>query len=347
MKRPKLPERVWLYVRIGAVYGGLSLFGDLVSEPATFPQRFINTLWLHLYLVGLNFGLFERTIPFLSGSWKRLFTLPFFFFGYLFLYSVGFYAWRALGINLRVYFQLIAHESVQEGIAYHMPYSLFSVLFFGVAKSVYDFRKLKTDARQLRLEKQQAELAFLKAQTNPHFLFNTLNNLYALAKDKSDLAPEAILRLSQLLRFMLYETSGQYIAIEQELKIIADYLALERLRYDDSLRVRFSHDLEDPKQALPPLLLMPLVENAFKHGVSETRREPFIDIHLAVRQRRLTFLVRNSTEPGAGERSFRENIGLSNLRRQLHLLYTDYDLTVRQEDAQFTASLTINLASHA
>src|SRR5690606_29557778 len=125
-------------------------------------------------------------------------------------------------------------------------------------------------------------LNYLKSQTNPHFLFNTLNNIYSLARDKSDLAPESIMRLSKILRYMLYETSGAYIAIEQELKIMTDYIELEKLRYDDSLRVNFNHNIEDLRQALPPLLLIPLVENAFKHGVSETRNQPYVDIHLSV-----------------------------------------------------------------
>jgi LytS/YehU family sensor histidine kinase len=210
----------------------------------------------------------------------------------------------------------------------------------------YDYIKLKQAAQQLRIEKQQAELNYLKSQTNPHFLFNTLNNIYSLARDKSDLAPESILRLSKILRFMLYETSGEYIAIEQELKIIVDYIALEKLRYDDSLRVNFNHDIEDMKQALPPLLLIPLVENAFKHGVSETRNQPFVDIHLSANKRQLTFLVKNSTEAFSGEGKVKENIGLSNLRRQLELLYSDYDLSVQQTESVFTATLKINLASH-
>ena len=145
---------------------------------------------------------------------------------------------------------------------------------------------------------------------------------------------------------MLYETSGTYICIEQELKIVSDYIALEKLRYDDSLTVNFNYDIEDMKQALPPLLLIPLVENAFKHGVSETRSYPFIDIHLSVRGRQLAFFVKNSTETYAGEMNVKENIGLSNLRRQLELLYTDYNLSVIQGEARFTASLKINLASH-
>ena len=201
-------------------------------------------------------------------------------------------------------------------------------------------------AQQLRIEKQEAELNYLKSQTNPHFLFNTLNNIYSLARDKSDLAPESILRLSKILRFMLYETSGSYIAIEQELKILGDYIELEKLRYDESLRINFNHDIEDMKQALPPLLLIPLVENAFKHGVSETRDRPFVDIHLSVRNRRLSFLIKNSTERSADIPGVKENIGLSNLRRQLELLYTDFNLSLQQGESMFTATLKINLASH-
>ena len=145
---------------------------------------------------------------------------------------------------------------------------------------------------------------------------------------------------------MLYETSGAFVAIEQELKIIGDYIALEKLRYDDSLLVNFNYDVEDVKQALPPLLLIPLVENAFKHGVSETRNQPFVDIHLSVKQRQLAFFVKNSTEMSSEEGPVKENIGLSNLRRQLELLYTDYDLSVEQKENVFSATLKINLSSH-
>ena len=145
---------------------------------------------------------------------------------------------------------------------------------------------------------------------------------------------------------MLYEAGGEYIAIEQELKIISDYMALEQLRYDESLRINFNYDIEDMRQALPPLLLMPLVENAFKHGVSETRVHPFIDIHLTVHQRQLTFVVKNSAEVAPGESGVKENIGLSNLRRQLELLYIDHHLSLQQGKSQFTATLKINLASH-
>jgi LytS/YehU family sensor histidine kinase len=145
---------------------------------------------------------------------------------------------------------------------------------------------------------------------------------------------------------MLYEIGGEYIAVEQELKIMTDYIALEKLRYDESLRVNFNHDVEDMKQSIPPLLLIPLVENAFKHGVSETRNQPFVDIHLSIRNRMLNFVVKNSSEVLSSGEPVKENIGLSNLRRQLQLLYTDYNLSVQQNGSTFTSVLKINLASH-
>ena len=104
-----------------------------------------------------------------------------------------------------------------------------------------------------------------------------------------------------------------------------DYISLEKLRYDDSLHVNFNHDVEDMKQSIPPLLLIPLVENAFKHGASETRNKPFVDIHLSIRNRNLIFIVKNSAEPLSEEARGKENIGLSNLRRQLLQYRTDQE----------------------
>jgi two-component system, LytTR family, sensor kinase len=206
--------------------------------------------------------------------------------------------------------------------------------------------KVNEEKKQIQFEKTAAELSALKLQISPHFLFNTLNNIYSLARDKSDLAPAAILQLSKILRFMLYETNVDFIAIEQELKIMIDYIALEKLRYDDTLTVNFNHTIEDMKQAIPPLLLIPLVENAFKHGVSETRNQPFVNIHLSVKEIQLLFVVKNSSERIENQGIVKENIGLSNLRRQLELLYQDYDLTVFQGEFDFTATLKINLKSH-
>ena len=345
-------ERFKLYLWIGSAYLLIWLLNTLASHPGNdFAPRALNEIWRAVYLVFLNYLFFEYTLTNLSR--KRIFRSLLILAFQIFLMSFGLYVWRSLGIQLNIYTEFATYPKVSKAVSAQMEGSVTSIVFYGIIRHIYDHIKLKQAAQQLRIEKQEAELNYLRSQTNPHFLFNTLNNIYSLARDKSDLAPESILRLSKILRFMLYEISGAYIAVEQELKIITDYIELEKLRYDDSLHVNFNHDIEDMKQALPPLLLIPLVENAFKHGVSETREEPFIDINLSIRKRQLAFVVKNSAEAfpedantPTGRTRVKESIGLSNLRRQLELLYTDSHLSVQQGEFVFTATLRINLASH-
>lgn len=334
-------RRVKLYVWIAVAYLGFGILTDLAQNLDQLDKRFIDDLWRVGVVTVLNYLFFEYSLPRLN--WKKFMRSVGLILGHLFLYSMGLYLWRQLGIALHIYTPIPEGE---HKVSTQMGFSVGSLFFFGIIRFIYNHIKLKQTAQQLRIEKQQAELNYLKSQTNPHFLFNTLNNIYALAREKSDLVPETILRLSKILRYMLYEAGGQYIAIEDELKIMGDYISLEKLRYDDSLRINFNYDVEDMKQALPPLLLIPLVENAFKHGVSETRNRPFVDIHLSVVKRKLLFSVRNSAEESSGTGKVKENIGLSNLRRQLELLYTDYQVSLEQRDSEFSATLKINLASH-
>jgi two-component system LytT family sensor kinase len=304
----------------------------------------LDCLWLTAYLTLVSYVLYEYTFPRLR--WRKFYLGILALFLYLFLFSEGFHFWAQLGYILHVNIDYIDQPGKQHDLSEEVSFSIPAAIMFGIASMIYHNVRLRQTTQQLRIEKQSAELNYLKSQTNPHFLFNTLNNIYSLARDKSDLAPESILRLSKILRYMLYEAGGAFIAVEQELKIISDYISLETLRYDDTLRINFNYDVEDMRQALPPLLLIPLVENAFKHGASETRSQPFVDIHLSISNRRLAFFVRNSTEEHSGNGQVKENIGLSNLRRQLELLYTDYDVSLEQLRSEFSATLTINLASH-
>ena len=355
--RPVYMKHFTFYIWVGLAWLLLWIFNSATSHSDTFIQQSLNEIWRAIYIVPVTFIFFEYSLPFMRK--KRSGILYNILWGillvtfHLVLVSFGLYAWRYLGIQLHIYTTLrhvtlipdSAYYRMIEEVSYQAQGGVSSLFFFGLAKLFYANYKLRQATQQLRIEKQEAELNYLKAQTNPHFLFNTLNNIYSLAKDKSDLAADSILRLSKILRFMLYETSVKYISAEQEIQIIKDYIALEKLRYDDSLDIRFQHDLGDVKQLLPPLLLIPLVENAFKHGVAETSDHPFVDIHLSIHQQQLKMVVRNSSERYPGEKSITENIGLSNLRRQLELLYTDFNLSVLQGDEVFTAILQINLAS--
>ncbi len=275
-------KQISFYLWVGLAFLTLSVLGDIPKGSETFIWWAVNEIWRAGYIVAINYLFFEYILPKLTR--RKIIKSFLLLTGQVFLCSFGLYAWRNIGIHLHVYTSFVTYASKSHEVSAQVGASIGSIFFFGIVRHIYDHIKLRQAAQQLRIEKQAAELNYLKSQTNPHFLFNTLNNIYSLARDKSDLAPESILRLSKILRFMLYETGGEYIAIEQELKIMSDYIALEKLRYDDSLRVNFNHDIEDMKQAVPPLLLMPLVENAFKHGVSETRNQPFVDIHLSVNQ---------------------------------------------------------------
>jgi two-component system, LytTR family, sensor kinase len=339
-------KRFKFYSWVGLAFLLIWLFYNLINFPETFFLRSLNEIWRAVYIIVINFIFFEYTLPSIKLTWKKIHISFLILLAQFFLYSFGLYAWRYIGIQVHIYSVFKTYDSLSSGVCEQFSSGVFSILFFGIIKHIYDFKKLKEAEQKLRIEKQESELNYLKSQTNPHFLFNTLNNIYSLARDKSDLAPESVLRLSKIMRYMLYETGGAFISIGQELKIINDYIALEKLRYDDSLRVSFKYEIEEMKQPLPPLLLIPLVENAFKHGVSETRNLPFVDINLTAYQQQLEFVVKNSTEKFSGERSIKENIGLSNLRRQLELLYKDYTLSVQQGESVFTAILKINLTSH-
>jgi len=191
-------------------------------------------------------------------------------------------------------------------------------------------------------EKLETELKFLRNQTNPHFLMNTLNNIYALSRKKSDEAPEAILKLSDLLQFILYKSTSPFISLSDEVEIIEHYLKLEQLRYTDRLNIWFRKKIDAGAYQISPLLLLPFVENAFKHGISETRFETFIHIMLEVEKGQLIFDIRNSKENGSSEKE-KSRIGLNNVRRQLELTYRDFKLDVKEEENTFQVRLVIDL----
>ncbi len=204
----------------------------------------------------------------------------------------------------------------------------------------------KEKEKNLIREKLEAELKYLRYQTHPHFLFNTLNNIYALARKKSDQTPEVVMKLSKLLRFMLYETVKPSIKIGDEIKILDDYIELERIRYDGRLTINFLREIDSELEQISPLLLLPFVENAFKHGASESRFESYIHIDMKLENSILHFNIENTKENNQ-KSDVNENIGLKNVKRQLELMYKEYKMVVKSELSLFKVCLTINLKSNA
>lgn len=199
--------------------------------------------------------------------------------------------------------------------------------------------------RALLKEKLETELKFLRNQTNPHFLFNTLNNIYALALKKSDDTPGFVMKLSKLLHFMFYESGKTMINVGDEMKILEDYIELEKIRYSSKLEIVFLREIDNEQEKIAPLLLLSFVENAFKHGASESRFESYIHIDVKMRSGILDFAIENTREV-CDKTTPNGNIGLANARRQIELLYTDYNLNVENKKDLFKVNLNINLHSH-
>ena len=219
----------------------------------------------------------------------------------------------------------------------------------GVAIMIKQFRLQLADRereKDLIRDKLETELKFLRNQTNPHFLFNTLNNIYALARKKADETADVVMKLSKLLRFMLYESRNAQIRISNEIKILDDYIELEKIRYSERLTVSFLREVDNEDEQIAPLLLIALVENAFKHGASESRFESMIHLDMKLQNGILEFYIENTKEHNDNKHS-NENIGLTNLRRQLELLYNEHEVAVERDATNFKVFLKINLRSYA
>ena len=194
---------------------------------------------------------------------------------------------------------------------------------------------------QLEKEKATAELNFLKAQIHPHFLFNTLNNLYSLTLTKSDQAPEVVAKLSAMLDYMLYRCSGPRVRVRDEVELLQHYIDLERLRYGDRLTVAFDYITDDPEAEIAPLLLISLVENAFKHGVSQAMAAAQVQVHLRVQEGRIRFRVFNTKAPTQADPEA-SGLGTQNVQRQLDLLYPDqYQWQIQEQSEAYEVTLIL------
>ncbi|MCU0355850.1 MAG: histidine kinase [Cytophagales bacterium] len=198
--------------------------------------------------------------------------------------------------------------------------------------------------QQTEKEKLTAELQLLKAQLHPHFLFNTLNNLYALTLAKSDQSPEVVLKLSGLLSYILYECNVPEVPLKKEIQILKNYAELEQMRYGSRVEVslNFTGDIEH--KTIAPLLLLPFVENAFKHGSSEQIEQAWISLDLSVEEKILKFKLINSKNEDAPMESNRGGIGLQNVRKRLELIYPGrHELKISAQNEIFVVNLTLEL----
>ncbi len=220
---------------------------------------------------------------------------------------------------------------------YTVSIALLSIKFL---KQWYENQSIK---QELEMEKAQAELKLLKAQIHPHFLFNTLNNLYALTLKKSDLAPQVVLKLSHLLNYILYECNVRYVSLDKEIEMLKNYIELEKIRYGERLKIEFDIEGSLVGKSIAPLLLLPFVENSFKHGISGSLENPWIHIILQINEKELIFQIENTKEKNnKAVHSYQEGIGLKNVKRRLELLHTgNYELTIEDKENTFFVLLSV------
>jgi two-component system sensor histidine kinase AlgZ len=199
------------------------------------------------------------------------------------------------------------------------------------------------DFLRAQQEKITAELQLLKAQVHPHFLFNTLNNIYSFSLDRSPKTPELILKLSSLLSYMLYDCKAEEVRLEKEVEIMKAYITLEKERYGDTLEVSWTVDGDIRDNFISPLLMLPFLENAFKHGASEQIEKPWMGVDISVANNILKFKIANSKNEYISHSN--TGIGINNVKKRLEFLYPGkYELKINDEGDFFAVSLMVKLS---
>lgn len=226
-----------------------------------------------------------------------------------------------------------------------IPYQAFEVLFFLListgSRFSADWFRFQKMQEELRKDKEQAELALLRQQLSPHFLFNTLNNIYSLTLHRPTEAPEAMLRLSELMRSVLRSIEKDEVDLENEVTQLRSFIELKRLQFPEAERINFKVSGDTNGISIHPMLLLPLAENAFKHGDLYSAGTS-VDIQLSLRNQWLTFRVENT--PSEGSRESTSGIGLPNVRRRLELLYPDrYELGIDSTPEKHVVTLRLRL----
>lgn len=215
-----------------------------------------------------------------------------------------------------------------------------------IFKIVFDWLQHQREKKELQTQTMKSELRFLKSQINPHFLFNTLNNLYALTLKKSDKAPEIVLKLSEIMRYMLYECNERRVPLQKEITYIKNYLALEELRQGKNVKINFNIEGDPENINIAPLMFTPFLENSFKHGLNRTITEGYVNINMRITDEKLFFTVENSKPETLPKPDSRRSggIGLANVKRRLNLIYPDqYKLHIDDMPAAYRIELEIIL----
>jgi len=229
--------------------------------------------------------------------------------------------------------------------------SIFILTFFvasssSIYKIINDWFTHQREKADLQNQSLKSELKYLKSQVNPHFLFNTLNSLYALTLKKSDLAPEIVLRLSEMMRYMLYECNERVVPLEKEINYIENYLELEKIRHGNKFEIKFTQNGNHEYLKIAPLMFMPFIENSFKHGLHSQPDAAYVNIQMDIQADEINLQVDNSRPPvmPMSIRKKSGGVGLVNVKRRLKLIYpSQHTLQIDKTPNSFHVNLKIEL----
>lgn len=327
------------------------------SESYGYRQGFIFVAFLLPVLAATTYFLLYFLVP------RYLLRRRFFLFGLFSLFTFIAAAWLELMIAVGL-FVVVAELQIQQlnpRIA-HLGYlsgamvmAILPAVAIHITRQWYREReiteRLKQEKLELELHAREKELDYLKEQIRPHFLFNVLNSLYGLTLEKSDEAPELVLKVSDMLDHMLYRGSEGAVPVHEELEHISNYIDIQKIRCGERLTVELEADAAEG-YAMAPMILLPFVENSFKHGVSGSSSDSFVHVSVRVEEAgneagdggspRLRLEVVNSLAAPKGQGE--SGVGLANTRKRLELLYgEDFELNTRKSDSEYRVQLTIPL----
>jgi len=316
----------------------------IFSYQQNFPYQFyLLNLLVHLpVLLLFAYFVIYRLVPdFLLRG--RLYS----FFGLLALFT-AITSLLKLYISKNVYYALFIPKALHPKEWYTLDAFLINLIWivgptvlFAMFKYYKNWMRNQDISNEAERKRLATELQVLKGQLNPHFLFNTLNNLYSLALSKSSKTAVVIAKMSDMFHYILYECNAIEVPVWKEIKLIENYIELEQIRYSDRLSIKFEKDVDNLNHLIPPMLLYSFVENCFKHGSSTDPDMPWIKINIRVKNSNLTFEAHNSIPPGYKVEN-PEGVGLLNSKRRLELIYPkNHRLTIRKENDEFYVRLDI------
>ena len=287
-------------------------------------------------------------IPHYTGIWDNPTTIPLFilfWLGVAYIVLPEFFKKYRVAI-LSVYGSVIAYHfffftmTPDHAENHRLNLANFMVIPIPVFAAFWlyeQWRWLKT----LKADKAKAELALLKSQINPHFFFNTLNNLYGLVVEKSENAPEVVLKLSDMMRYTIYEGKEDVVLLKDEISYLENYIELHKIRYQKKVEILFTHNVQEGLK-VAPLLFIVLLENAFKHGVEKMSENAFIHLRMKSQGKQLFFTIENSFDELASNKT--NGIGLENLKKRLDHLYGNrYELNIEEKESVYKVQLNLEL----